>query len=96
MDAIPLYLSVEEFSVASSLSVSTVRRRIKDGTLLAFQPGGRKSRLLIPRDALVRPAEASSQLPASKEPAQTPHIAPPATSPSLAGPPPGWMRRSTC
>jgi excisionase family DNA binding protein len=85
----PHYLSVEEFVAATGLSESTVRRRIKDGSLPVCQPGGRKSRLLIPRDALARPVEpraAAAPPPPTRPPGPDP--------PSLAGPRPGWVLRS--
>ena len=46
------FLTIDEFSTMSRLSVSTIRRPIADGSLPAFQPGGKKTRLLIPRAVL--------------------------------------------
>ena len=82
----PEYLSVAEFGTLTGLSEATIRRRIKDGSLPVYQPGGRKSRLLISRSALARPAE----LRAPAVPLQSPP-----DPPTLAGPSPGWTRRST-
>jgi len=41
-------LPVDEFARRSSMSISTIRRRIRDGSLPAWQPGGPGTRLLIP------------------------------------------------
>lgn len=60
------YLSPAEFAALSPLSESTVRRRIKDGSIPTFQPGGPGTRILIPRDALER-----STLPIEKPTDQT-------------------------
>ena len=39
--AIPVYLSLEEAAGVMSLSVKTIRRRIADGTIPAYQCGRR-------------------------------------------------------
>lgn len=49
------YLTLAELCEQSGLSESTIRRRVKDGSLPAFQPGGRRKRLLFPADVLQRP-----------------------------------------
>ncbi len=46
------FLSVTEFAALTGLSEATIRRRIHDGSIRVFQPGGRKTRVLIPADAL--------------------------------------------
>ena len=46
------YLSPAEFVELSGLSLSTVRRYLRDGCLPKFQPGGSRCRVLIPRVAL--------------------------------------------
>lgn len=48
------FLSPAEFAELSGLSEATVRRRLKDGTIESVQPGGFRSRILIPIDALQR------------------------------------------
>ena len=45
-------LSPIKFAAAAGLSLATVRRRIKDGTLPAWQPGGHRTALRIPCTAL--------------------------------------------
>lgn len=46
------FLSVEEYCAITRLSLSTVRRRIRDGSLPVHQPGGRRTAIRIPRSAL--------------------------------------------
>ena len=48
----PAYLSIKQFSEFSGLSVATIRRRLRDGSISSHQPGGRKKKRLIPADAL--------------------------------------------
>ncbi|MEQ8854387.1 helix-turn-helix domain-containing protein [Gimesia sp.] len=43
-------LSIEELSTIISLSISTIRRRIRDGSIPAIQPGGKGTKLLIPKE----------------------------------------------
>ena len=50
------YLTIQEFSGICSLSVSTLRRRVLQGTIAFFQPGGPGTLLLFPCDALERSA----------------------------------------
>jgi excisionase family DNA binding protein len=80
----PRFLSPADFARATGLSEATVRRRIRDGSLPVAQPGGKKSRVLIPRDVLDRSAPA----PGPSVPAPGP--TPPAPRP--AGPRPRWTR----
>ncbi|HWL10823.1 MAG TPA: excisionase family DNA-binding protein [Planctomicrobium sp.] len=47
-DSHPNYLSVEEFAARVGFSVPTVRRRIQDGSIRVWQPGGPGTRLSIP------------------------------------------------
>jgi excisionase family DNA binding protein len=46
------YLSVAELSSLTGLSEVTIRRRIKDGSIPASQPGGPRTRLVVRRDVL--------------------------------------------
>jgi hypothetical protein len=46
------WLSIAAFVQLSNLSDSTVRRRIRDGSIPSAQPGGAGTKLLIPADAL--------------------------------------------
>lgn len=84
------YLSIEEFSECTGLSPSTIRRRIADGKIPIWQPGGTGTRLLILNDFLNR--ESSQINPESRE----------ATAPvsrksreKLAGPVPKWRQKQT-
>jgi hypothetical protein len=42
------YVTVEEYVRLTSLSDKTVRRRIRDGSIIIWQPGGPGTRILIP------------------------------------------------
>ena len=77
------YLSPDEFARTTGLSPSTVRRRLIDGALPYLQPGGPRSRVLIPRTALVI-AEPLSPNPArSRQEVIRPR----------SGPRPHWQKR---
>lgn len=45
--ALPVYLSLEEAAQVMSLSVKTIRRRIADGTIPAYQCGRRPIRIRL-------------------------------------------------
>ena len=44
---LPVYLSLEQASEVMSLSVKTIRRRIADGTIPAYQCGRRPIRIRL-------------------------------------------------
>jgi len=44
---LPLYLSLEEAAAVMSLSTKTIRRRISDGTIPAYQCGRRNIRIRL-------------------------------------------------
>ena len=44
---LPVYLSLEETAEVMSLSVKTIRRRIADGTIPAYQCGRRPIRIRL-------------------------------------------------
>ena len=44
---LPVYLSLEQASKVMSLSVKTIRRRIADGTIPAYQCGRRPIRIRL-------------------------------------------------
>lgn len=82
------YLSVSEFSAASTLSESTIRRRIKDGTFPVWQSGGPGTRVLLSTSLLatateVPPKSACSPMRETK----------PASSSHLPGPRLRWKKR---
>jgi hypothetical protein len=82
------YLSVTEFSAASTLSESTIRRRIKDGTFPFWQPGGPGTRVLLSASLLEKAN--GSPLKPDNSPAQQIKPAPP---PHLPGPRLRWKKR---
>lgn len=53
---LPVYLSLEEAAQVMSLSVKTIRRRIADGTIPAYQCGRRPIRIRLDElEAALRP-----------------------------------------
>lgn len=80
------WLSPQDFAQLAGLSLSTVRRRIHDGTLPHWQPGGKRTAVRIPRGALsVSPPDSSSAS------ALSPTNAPPK---SRTGQRPRWLQNS--
>jgi hypothetical protein len=91
------YLSPQEFSRLSGLSLATVHRYLKAGKLPYRQPGGHRTRILIPVDALEpragdTPAQVAAQPSAAPPPSpETPVVS---TSTRLPGPKPQWAHRA--
>ncbi len=53
---LPVYVSLDEAAEIMSLSVKTIRRRIADGTIPAYQCGRRPIRIrLVDLEAALRP-----------------------------------------
>lgn len=79
-------LSIEELSDIVSLSISTIRRRIRDGGIPAIQPGGKGTKLLIPKEWINQQATTpqSSRL----EPSSSGRH----QRKSISGPPPRWQK----
>ncbi|MBL8797084.1 MAG: helix-turn-helix domain-containing protein [Planctomycetia bacterium] len=79
------YLDIDELSTLSGLSVSTLRRYVRQGKIIALQPGGPGSRLLFRPDALERAGTLPEDTgePVSPGPRQLP------------GRRPGWMTPRT-
>ncbi len=73
------YLSIQELSSASGISITQLRRLVHAGRIPVFQPGGKGGKLLFPPDAI----EKSAQM----------YPEPQATSVPLAGRPPLWTTR---
>lgn len=46
------FLTVDEVARVTGLSASTIRRRVRDGSITAVQPGGRRKRLLFDAESL--------------------------------------------
>jgi hypothetical protein len=85
------YLSPAEFSERSGLSLATVYRRLRDRSLPSAQPGGPRTRVLIPVDALGTKAVPPEILEAPSPPIER-TITNPTTPPPLPGPAPKWRR----
>jgi hypothetical protein len=91
MDDTQKYCDFEEFARLTGLSVSTLKRRKRDGSLFYFQPGGPRSRVLIPRDAIERvlsQPKLAVNVPEKPSPA---HLN--TKTPRLPGPLPKWAQR---
>jgi hypothetical protein len=56
------FVTLRELGQITGLSISTLRRRVRDGSIDAVQLGGAGKRLLFPRDVLER----ATPLPNSK------------------------------
>ena len=89
------YIEFREFVRRVPLSASTIRRRLKDGSIPYVQPGGRGHSVLIREDALdrVQPAGAPEQETEGQPvivPDATLSIAVPPEQPKLPGPAPRW------
>ena len=56
-------MDAKEFQVHSKLSKSTIQRRIQDGSLKVWQPGGKGTRLLLYADNLLKSKEMESKPP---------------------------------
>src|SRR5213078_4633777 len=48
------YLTYDELSKITGISLSTLRRRVKDGSIPCIQPGGPRTRVVFPLDVLDR------------------------------------------
>lgn len=75
---VPQYLSIGELASATTLSVSTLRRLLRQGVITGYQPGGRRHRIVFPADA-IRQATQSR-----------PEPAPSHNGPPRRGPRPQW------
>jgi len=95
------YITFDEFVRRVPLSASTIRRRLKDGSIPSVQPGGKGHRVLIREDALdvlcqVQPAESSEQEAETQRmmgPDAVLSIAALPTRTKLSGPSPKWKSR---
>jgi len=78
----PEFLSIPQFAALSQLSMSTIRRRLRDGSIPFSQPGGKRTKILIPQKALTELANPTNVV----EPNPT-HIE------TIAGPSPKWKQQ---
>ena len=90
------YLSPQEFSQLSGLSLASVYRYLKNGQLPCWQPRGPRGRILIPADALLKAHAGPRDAPTSLT--NTEATLPPAvmtsqrqSPPQLSGPRPKWL-----
>jgi hypothetical protein len=89
------YLSPQEFSRVTGLSLATVHRYLRSGKVRHLQPAGPRGRILIPIDALENPTGAPpgpAPKPAATSAASTANSSPPAAPSQLPGPRPVWTR----
>jgi excisionase family DNA binding protein len=86
------FVGVDEAATFLGLSVSTIRRRIADGTLPTLQPGGRRKKILVDIGSLTAiTAAGPPELARLAVPLETNVTAVPAPT-RRHGPPPRWRR----
>jgi excisionase family DNA binding protein len=88
-----VYLGYAEIAAQTGISLSTLRRRVKEGRLPFIQPGGRRTRIVFPADVIERllqnAGNAAETTPVSStEPARS------AAKPTHHGPRPKWLQDS--
>jgi len=76
----PSYLTINQLSARTGFSVSTIRRLIRAGRLIAIQPGGARHRQIFSFDAIEQLTQPTTQ----NTPAET---KPP------CGPSPRWKKK---
>lgn len=85
------YLTIQELSAATTLSVSTLRRLKKKGVIVGHQPGGPRHRVVFPPDAIEQAADARKSCGAASTPKAPPSSG---TTRTQRGPRPKWARGS--
>ncbi len=94
------YLDIQQLSTASGLSISTIRRLVRDDRIPHFQPAGKGGKLLFPPDALELTAQGAacpSAQPQSAnpgQPEQPEQPGQPGQPGRLSGRVPAWMQDS--
>src|SRR5947209_5314315 len=81
------YLTYEELHVKTRISLSTLRRLVREGCIPFFQPGGPRTRILFPADIVERlltPTQNTRKLQDTQEHAALPTV--------RRGPKPKWLR----
>ena len=86
---LPRYVTIDELSQISTLSIPTLRRLVKKGALPVIQPGGPRTRMLFRADAL----ELGTQAPTNPHSGNDSASDEPPRS-KLPGPKPRWQQRS--
>jgi excisionase family DNA binding protein len=92
-----VFLAPAEFARRTGLSLATVRRYIAAGRIPVAQPGGFRSRLLIPHDAISLPLPAlEGHRALTTEPVRRRSAVqnPANNADRLSGPRPGWLTKS--
>jgi excisionase family DNA binding protein len=85
--SLPACLSYAELSAQTGFSLSTLRRRVREGKLPFIQPGGPRSRIAFPADTVARLLNSISEsTTSSREPR-------PAAPPRPRGPRPKWLQQ---
>jgi excisionase family DNA binding protein len=84
----PVYLTYKALSAKTGISLSTLRRRVKEGKLQHCQPGGKRTRVIFPQDVVERLMRTDDHNP---EPTRE---SPPLTGGAdrRSGPAPKWLR----
>ncbi|WP_417390480.1 hypothetical protein [Gimesia sp.] len=82
-----ILLSIHELNAVVSLSITTIRRRIREGTIPAIQPGGKGTKLLIPVEWLQKWSALSQA-----SPEQTTSTTNAKQRKTISGPRPRWMK----
>lgn len=85
-------LSYEEVSARTGLSLSTLRRRVKEGKLPFIQPGGRRTRIVFPLDVIERLLQAADTSSSPKHAVQQPISVPVRKVTVSRGPRPKWLQ----
>jgi excisionase family DNA binding protein len=82
----PRVLTYEELSGLTGISISTLRRRVADGSIPYLQPGGPRTRVAFPIDILERLLRQQTHLTGLTGPKQRQHRV------MKHGPAPKWMK----
>jgi excisionase family DNA binding protein len=95
-------LTYDDLSTLTGLSLSTLRRRVKEGKLPFIQPGGRRTRIVFPRDVMEQllqpvkpvccPSGATNRGPVSPDGVSARRE--PTPSPPTHGPLPRWLQEN--
>jgi hypothetical protein len=80
------FLTIEELAATTTLSVSTLRRLHRRGLIVGYQPGGPRTRIIFPLDAIEQIARTSST--SAVETAKPNHEV---AKPMRRGPQPKWL-----
>ena len=88
VSATAAFLTIEELSQHLPLSIKTIRRRIRDGSIPAIQPGGKGTKILIPLEWLNQQSAVSQESP----PQQT-SISGSTQRKIISGSSPQWMKQ---